>query len=288
MRCFVRSALVLSALALWSPSAGAYCRTTTSPTRANYDPTTQGCIADGTPLWWPQMPAGYQLSSAASKQIPLDQAAPIFERSFALWPAAECSPGVHPALSIRDLGATNATLPSCADGGCDSTDDQPNLIVFRDDAWPYNDSTNTLALTTVTYGTVTGHILRAVMEINSFQHHLSTAPNPADGAISLDAIATHEAGHFFGLAHSADQEAVMYAHYNPASLALTADDVAGICAVYPPLTPSGGCAAGAGAAGSASALAMVAIASVIRSARRRAAARRACPGAPTAAWPTER
>src|SRR5689334_23648589 len=38
-----------------------------------------------------------------------------------------------------------------------------NLIVFRDDGWPYEGSSNTLALTTVTYNLDTGEIYDADM-----------------------------------------------------------------------------------------------------------------------------
>ena len=50
-------------------------------------------------------------------------------------------------------------------------------------------------------------------------------------------IMTHEAGHFLGLAHSGDPRATMNALYQPGNTAmreLTADDIAGICAVYHP------------------------------------------------------
>src|ERR1019366_8185381 len=49
----------------------------------------------------------------------------------------------------------------------------------------------------------------------------------------LGSILTHEAGHFLGLAHTADTSAVMYASYSPGATVLTPDDVAGICSIYP-------------------------------------------------------
>ncbi len=59
----------------------------------------------------------------------------------------------------------------------------------------------------------------------------ASVPN---GYYDLASILTHEAGHFLGLAHSAETSAVMYAHYHPGQNVLTPDDVGGICSIYPP------------------------------------------------------
>jgi MYXO-CTERM domain-containing protein len=53
----------------------------------------------------------------------------------------------------------------------------------------------------------------------------------------LDSIVTHEAGHFLGLSHSCDNAATMYANYKLGEVGLRtleADDVAGICTLFPP------------------------------------------------------
>jgi hypothetical protein len=62
-----------------------------------------------------------------------------------------------------------------------------------------------------------------------------------DTGFDLQAILTHEAGHFFGLAHSTDTSAIMYALYQRGAIALTTDDVNAICDAQPsaPATPSG-------------------------------------------------
>lgn len=90
-----------------------------------------------------------------------------------------------------------------------------------------------------TFGMESGHIIGADIEINSCTtcaqpHLLTTMDPPPPGTYSLEAILTHEAGHFVGLAHSQLAAAVMYAYYEPRPLPLTADDVAGVCAIYPP------------------------------------------------------
>jgi hypothetical protein len=264
------AALAVSFLALsflGEDEARAYCRTTTNGVTPGYDPTVSGCPT-GTPLAWPSMPVTYQVFREASTQVTLADATAVIDRSFAKWPAVLCNaadPNSHPALSVHDDGPTDAPDPLCDDGGCPLGRDAVHAIYFRDDLWPYSDSANTLALTTVSYGVTSGHIFAAVMEINSHASKLSTA-NPVDaGEYSLEAIVTHEAGHFYGLAHSADPQAVMYARYDDSepALSLAADDIAGICAAYPVAPPppaSSGCAMGGGPAPQGGALAAFALA----------------------------
>jgi hypothetical protein len=97
--------------------------------------------------------------------------------------------------------------------------------------WPYDDPVNTLALTTVTYGIDDARIYEIYTEVNSAQHELTTAePPPANGAgFDLQSILTHEAGHFLGIAHATDTNAIMYAYYQPGAINLTADDIDAIC-----------------------------------------------------------
>ena len=114
-----------------------------------------------------------------------------------------------------------------------------HAIIFRDSGWPYpNDLNNTLGLTTITFDPDTGEIYDADMEINSSVSLAVSDPVPATGNDFMSII-THESGHFFGMAHSNDGSATMFAHYTPGSTYmrnLTADDTTGICTVY---TPSG-------------------------------------------------
>jgi MYXO-CTERM domain-containing protein len=239
--------LALASLAISAPAA-AYCRTTTAPVPANYDPTMLGCITDGTPLYWPSMPVTYELNIGASSQVTLAEATPIFEAAFSAWAEVSCSPTdatANPSLSFQLLSPTDAGFTPCTDQTCEEVEaDGPHQIIFRDDAWPYDDNANTIALTTVTFGADSGHIRASNMEINSHDHTISVVDPPPANAISLSAIARHEAGHFVGLAHAQVDTAVMYAYYQPSVMSLTPDDIDGICVVYPPAGPStaSGCA----------------------------------------------
>jgi len=67
-----------------------------------------------------------------------------------------------------------------------------------------------------------GHLFDADIEINSSPtaRPLTTQEPPDPSTIDLQAILTHEAGHFFGLAHATDESVVMYAYYSPGHIDL--------------------------------------------------------------------
>ena len=278
-------AALAAALAFASAPAYAFCRTTTDPIPAGYDPTVRGCITAGTPLQWPSMPVTYQMQEQASTQVSLAEATTIFDRSFAKWAAASCaeSGGAKaPDLSFQDVGPTTAGFTPCDGGACEATArSTPHVIIFRDSAWPYNDPSNTLALTTVTFGVDTGNLYAADVEINTHEHQVSTSVPPPTGTFSLEAIATHEAGHFIGVAHSQIATAIMYAHYQAGATKLTTDDVDAVCSIYPPATPSSkGCACSSaprsGGANAATAMGIGVLLLVSRGARRSRRARLKC------------
>jgi MYXO-CTERM domain-containing protein len=266
--------LLAGALLAAAPRAGAYCRTTSIPVPANYNPAEGGVCWTGTDaaaleagvaildLAWPaRSRIPYSLVSSASTQVSLADATRIADLAFVAWaqgPGGDAGPlcsGGDPNVHAFDNGPVDPSLAAtdCGLIMCpDTVHDGNHLIVFRDDAWSHNDSTSTLAMTTVTYGVRSGTIYDADIEINTFQHNVTTVePPPPTGypfnTYDLQAILTHEAGHFLGLAHATDTQAIMYAYYAPGSVALTPDDVAGICTVYPPLPPlaKGGCAVAA-------------------------------------------
>ena len=157
-------------------------------------------------------------------------------RAFTKWTGTSCpTEGTgrsRVSIDVRDLGPVD-----CGEVNYNQNGANQNVIVFRDDNWPHNDSNNTLALTTVTFNPDTGEIYDADMEVNTHDQRVtSTDPVPPDG-YDFASIVTHETGHFLGLAHSGDNRATMFANYTPGATAmrnLTADDVAGICTVYRP------------------------------------------------------
>lgn len=225
--------LAITSAALLAPrEAAAFCRTTTTPIPANYSPT-RGCFTDGLPLFWKGACVGYSVNSSASANIPLDTATSVIDSGFASWNDATCAAGKV------GIAASNLGPADCNEVRYNQNGPNQNVIVFRDDKWPYSDPNNTLGLTTVTFNADTGEIYDADMEINATGGNLSTSTTVPANGFDLLSVITHEAGHFLGLAHATESSATMFASYRPGTSALrtlSADDIAGICAIYPSTT----------------------------------------------------
>jgi hypothetical protein len=244
----------LVTLLAWAPwalgdrPAYAFCRTSTCPLPADFSPSPSGCQPEGfaqycasldppvVPLsiWWRNACESYDIQQDASVQVPYDVAVQSFATAFSKWTGATCDGGT-PSVAAVNLGPV-----ACDEVHYnDNTTGQGNqhVIIFRDDGWPHpNDLNNTLGLTTITFDPDTGEIYDADMEINSTVPLTVSGPVPSEGNDFMSII-THESGHFFGMAHSNDDLATMFAHYTPGSTYmrnLTSDDTAGICTIYPP------------------------------------------------------
>jgi hypothetical protein len=222
--------LMLSA----SPAFG-FCRSTTCAL-AQHAPEcardANGCWNTGAPLYWAGGCAAYSIQRDGSPKLGLDfnTVESIAISAFARWPAATCPDG-FPAISVSEIGAVTCNRLEYHPNGPNA-----NIVMFRDSDWPHDPFA--IALTTVTFGATSGKILDADMEINS-------ANNPLD-VDSLAYVLTHESGHFFGLDHSPEPDAIMYAQYTlmgpgaPPPM-LTPDDVGAICAAYPPTSSMAEC-----------------------------------------------
>jgi hypothetical protein len=229
---------IASSAWLSAPAARAFCREITQTTPLGYDPAVSGCYAgDGTtafPVYWANACVSYSLQQDASSQIGLAEAKTVAALAFSKWSAASCGTG-SPSITASEIEPPGEDGVACSEIQYNKYGPNQNVIIFRDDGWPDSgDSVNTLGLTTVTYDTTDGEIYDADIEINSHDYTLSALPPAPSGGYDLLSILTHEAGHFFGLAHSADPSAIMYAFYHANDMSLTADDVSGICSIYPP------------------------------------------------------
>jgi hypothetical protein len=240
----VRAALVFAAsiaTVLVAASAEAFCRTTTCDSKLEPCAVELGCNVGGKPLFWQekcvsfatQKDGSHRQTSFEPNGISYEVADHVFQLAFAAWTSANCG-GKSPSFKVWDLGPVECGQPEFND-----LLPNANVWMFRDKDWPYKNQLDTLALTTVLFEKSTGAILDADVEINSFSplQTLSTSDPPADVGQDLQAIATHEAGHFLGLSHSTVPTATMNASYKSGDLdfrSLHKDDVDGICAIYPP------------------------------------------------------
>lgn len=234
-------AAILGCAVMALPAAAhGYCRTADCATKQYLSQVCAPAQPDdcGTPFHWPSPCVGYAVQKDASAHVSLADTEAAVAAAFATWMKADCEGGDNPRLQMDYMGPVE-----CQAQEYDQSKKNANIIVFRDEAWPYQGASGVLAFTTVSYNAETGEIYDADMELNSHDNELTTG----DSAVKFDllSILTHEAGHFLGLAHSADEDATMFARYEEGSTSLrdlTGDDAAGICAVYPPgAAPGEGC-----------------------------------------------
>lgn len=245
-----RAALGAATLMLTANTAAAYCRTTTCDSRLGQacavNPRTK-CPVTGVPLFWPDACVTFGVHHLGSPKqgITFNEAEEAAELAFRTWISAKCdTAGQHPSIGVVALGSVECDKVQYnypPPGQDFPPGPNANIIVFRDDFWPYMEEPDaertTLALTTITYLRDTGEIVDADIEVNSANVRLSTGNTNITN--DLQAILAHEAGHFFGLAHSEVNGATMNERYNvnvgdATFRTLSDDDRRGICDLYPP------------------------------------------------------
>jgi hypothetical protein len=227
------------ALGLLVPRAArAYCVATTCDPKVGDDCNrdVNGCVSGYPTLYWPGSCVTFAVQRDGSALNRITGAA--FEyavhQAFETWLNADCGNGTHPGIHVETLGLIE----------CDRVEFNPqkanaNAYLFRDAGWAAAPGTgDSLGLTTARFDRASGEIQDADVEINGTGGDLTNA-DPEDGA-DLLSILTHESGHFLGLDHTRDASSVMFATYRPRVSdlrRLSADDSAGICALYPPNLP---------------------------------------------------
>jgi len=214
-------------------AASAYCRTRTCGERCTFDE--NGCAVEGEPIAWSNACVSYGVQKDGVPSISREELVQATDAAFRAWQEARCPSNAQPSISVYDLFGVVA----CRRAEYNGLAPNANIVMLRD-AWEEDDGV--LALTTVSYATASGEIYDADIEVNATLP-ITAGPLGPD-LFDLQSILTHEAGHFLGLDHSskglADKcvgGATMCKTYPPGLddfRTLDVDDVAAICAVYPP------------------------------------------------------
>lgn len=233
-------ALVCVAVLLQAGSAAAWCQLTTSQA----DPEGRACVEDGTPLRWMRPCISYSIDMSGSAYQDLETVRTLVGLSFDQWTNTLCS-GTQIDLQVEETELAVCHRAEYSAGGSNS-----NTIAFRSD-WPGRYDDLAYAITTVWHSKRTGEILDADILVNEEQFPwadcaMGGCDDAPDGLPYVDVrnVMTHEAGHFFGLAHSQLLAATMdpqSARGDTFKRILRTDDVLGICTIYPPGTMDGEC-----------------------------------------------
>jgi Matrixin len=232
---FLAAAGLLAAF-LSAPSAQAFCRTTTCDPNKLADHCQIGedtCVLTGKPLAWRSscVTVGVQAMGSPKNGLGFDDVVQVVEQAFGAWMQADCGNGT-PSIDVKLLGSIECGLSEY-----NSDVGNANIVLFREDEWPYKGAESAIGLTTTRFDTKTGDLWDADIELNGVGARL-TIGDPIQGD-DLLSVLTHEAGHFLGMSHSPDPTATMKAIYDPRAdganfRSLADDDIAGICSIYPP------------------------------------------------------
>ena len=185
-------------------------------------------ISSAFPVTWQMYPT--QGSNVTGSR----QQSDVLNTSFGAWAA------VVPVSVTQGANTAATVLPNQYDGiNCISTTATPGDL-----------PTNVLAYTYTFFFSQTGidqlgrtisfpgQIVEADMEFtNQSGIAFSLSPTTPPNAIDFQSVATHEAGHFFGMDHASNSSSTMFWATGPGysyQRNLSTDDIAGISTLYPP------------------------------------------------------
>jgi hypothetical protein len=248
MRRLILPSLAALALTAAASTAAAFCQTYTcefdSRESCDVDPDT-GCKSGGVVAHWGSECISYavQQDGSEEQEISPDELRGILDAGFRAWSEADCTlargvDGFEEAVASGETPEMSATYrgeTSCdeVEYNCGAGEANANIVVFRDGDSAL--SAYTIALSTIVANLRTGEILDVDIEINSQDFDFSLDPNEmrADRQ-NLQLVLNHELGHLLGLSHSIAPGALMNAAYDAMTPLPIADDIAGMCSIFPP------------------------------------------------------
>jgi hypothetical protein len=197
----------------------------------------------GIPLHWAPICAGFSLYFAGSPDATMDDVRMAASDAAGRWHNASCDPSGMSMPWFQMMPLPDTSTPTRYDPHGPNS----NTVSFNSEWANQNDSVHrdgTIAVTLVTFDSSNGNILDADVEMNELSadnpdgFHF-TVGTPDMQSADLPTILTHEFGHFQGLGHSVDMNAVMWpeAGLGEQRRMLTDDDIQGICTIYDPTIP---------------------------------------------------
>ena len=167
---------------------------------------------------WPAgAPVAWTIEPGALDGLSPESIAAALRASFATWEAVDC-----------------ATLRFAFAGTADNVEDGRIHIRFEREEW--DPTTGDAAAITETFRNRNDEIVRAEMRFNGVDMRWSVGVGDpyAANQVDVQAVATHELGHAFGLSHSRERAAAMFfAGGDVGSRGLDDDDRRGVCYLYP-------------------------------------------------------
>ena len=223
-------ALLLGVSAL-AGDAHAFCRSTTIEGDAGCGV----CVDAGYPLAWEEPEMEYTFNERGFPGFSDDELSQVFSAGFQPWQVVTCD-GEGVQIQARRADGTTDLGPR--DAGIQPTVNVMGFLTAEE--WiDQRFDTHAFAQTGVRFFNGSGVIAGADIWFNGGIGTFTICPIEGckDGKVDLPNVATHEIGHFFGLAHS-DVEGATMACDAPAGetekRSLHPDDRAGLCAIYPP------------------------------------------------------
>ena len=184
---------------------------------------------------WPasEIPVAYELNTAGSDDLAFVEIEAAVAAAFATWAEVPCSGLAYSFAGTTDLGVAI---------------DQRNVILFIESGWIYGAEAAGATSLFILDGEQTADVA-----MNGENYTWAIGPSgalAASGTFDLQAVLTHELGHFSGLGHTMSAHDTMYYSWTPwqGQRSPSLDDQTGLCSIYPvsgnACTTSDDCATG--------------------------------------------